>query len=97
MENNFAFFNGADEGVESDCECRILMSAGRKATSNACHNADFFLEFAAQAFFGCFAGIDLATGKFPFVRHAHSGAALGREHASLMLDDGACNVNVFFC
>ena len=96
MEDNLTFFNGADEGVEGDCECWILMSAGRKAAPNSCRYADFFTEFAAQAFFGCFAGINLAAGKFPFVRHAHSGAALCREHAPFTLDDGACNVNVFF-
>jgi hypothetical protein len=60
MEEDFAFFNGADEGVEGDCECWILMSAGRKAASNAGLNSDFLQQFAAQTFLGCFAWINLA-------------------------------------
>jgi hypothetical protein len=96
MEDNFAFFNDADEGMEGYCECRILMRAGRKAATNAGLNPDFLLQFAAQAFFGCFTGINLAAGEFPLVGHAHSGAALGREYTPLTLDYGACNVNMFF-
>lgn len=70
------------------------MRGGWQAFSNANMNAHLFEQFTSKAIFRGFAGIDLASGKFPLKRQAHGGAPLGCQDKAVMFDDGASYVNL---
>jgi hypothetical protein len=51
-------------------------------------NAKLLFQFSDQRFLGPFAGLDLASGKFPQACHRFAGGALGEQHAAVGIDEG---------
>lgn len=55
--------------------------------------AELFLDFPHDGVRGDFAGLDFATGEFPFQREKLVRRALGEQHAALVFDQGADDGN----
>ena len=68
------------------------MGCCRERLSDGNFDAELFMKFTFETFFGAFSVFDLAAREFPLKRQAHGFTPLGTEDLSIEFDDSACDV-----
>lgn len=70
------------------------MTAVWQLLDNTHLDSHFFQQFSPKALLSRLSWFDLPSGEFPFERHTHDLAPLGREYKAIVFNDGAGYMNV---
>jgi hypothetical protein len=94
VQNHLSLPKSTDEGIQSDREISVTMTAFRKLSLNMYGYAQLFQKFTFQALPWRLTGFDFPTREFPFERQAHGLMSLGCQDQVILFNNGTRDMEV---